>query len=80
MIQSEETDKQPGYFNRVKMLKEIKRMALVDQDVENFGQNIRLTRESIKSITGKTFQKRSVCIGTRVRPRKKIYLLAEFNL
>lgn len=71
MILSEETDKQPGYFNRVKMLKEIKRMALVDQDVESFGQNIQLTRESIKSITGKTFQKRSLCIKTRVRPRKK---------
>lgn len=70
MIQSEETDKQPGYFNRVKMLKEIKRMALVDQDVESFGQNIRLTRENIKSITGKTFQKRSLGIVTRVRPRK----------
>lgn len=71
MIQSEETDKQPGYFNRVKMLKEIKRMALVDQDVESFGQNIQLTRENIKSITGKTFQKRSLGIVTRVRPRKK---------
>lgn len=80
MIQSEETEKQPGYFNRVKMLKEIKRMALVDKDVENFGQNVRLTRENIKSVTGKTFPKRNLgnislamgtSIQTRVRPRKK---------
>lgn len=80
MIQSEETEKQLGYFNRVKMLKEIKRMALVDKDVENFGQNVRLTRENIKSVTGKTFPKRNLgnislamgtSIQTRVRPRKK---------
>lgn len=80
MIQSEETEKQPGYFNRVRMLKEIKRMALVDQDVENFGQTFRLTRENIKTITGKTFSSRnhgkySLAIGntiqTRIRPRKK---------
>lgn len=43
MIQSEETEKQSGYLNRIKMLQEIKRMALVDKDVESFGQNFQLT-------------------------------------
>lgn len=64
MIQSEEVEKQPGFLNRVKMLKEIKRMALVDQDVNTLGQNIRVTRETIKSVTGKSFQ-------TRIRIKKK---------
>lgn len=58
MIQSEEMDEQPGFLNRVKMLKEIKRMTLVDQDVNTLGQNIRVTRETIKSVTGKSFQTR----------------------
>lgn len=56
MIQSEEIEKQPGFFNRIKMLKDIKTLALVDQDVENLGQNIRITREKIKSIMEKGFQ------------------------
>lgn len=89
IIQSEETEKQPGYFNRVKMLKEIKRMALVDKDVENFGQNVRLTRENIKSVTGKTFPKRNhghislamgTSIQTRVRPRKKNVFARGFQI
>lgn len=58
MIQSEEIDKQPGFLKRVQMLKEIKKMALVDQDVNSLGQNIRVTRENIKSVTGKSFQTR----------------------
>lgn len=77
MIQSEEIDKRPGYFNRVKMLKEIKQMTIVDQEVDSFAKNIRLTRESIKLITGKNFQKRSLGLGTRVRPRKTNELLPE---
>lgn len=59
MIQSEETEKQPGYFNRIKMLKDIKTLALVDQDVENLSQNIRITREKIRSVMGKRFPKRT---------------------
>lgn len=64
MIQSEEIDKQPGFLKRVQMLKEIKKMALVDQDVNSLGQNIRVTREDIKSVTGKSFQ-------TRIRIKRK---------
>lgn len=51
-------------IERVQMLKEIKKMALVDQDVNSLGQNIRVTRENIKSVTGKSFQ-------TRVRIKRK---------
>lgn len=80
MIQSEETEKQSGYLNRIKMLQEIKRMALVDKDVESFGQNFQLTRKDIESVTGKSFQKRNLgnfnfametTIQTRVRAREK---------
>lgn len=75
MIQSEETEKQPGYLNRVKMLTEIRRMALVDQDVESFGQNFQLTRDHIESITGKSLPKinndMGTTIQTRGRPRNK---------
>ncbi|XP_062611155.1 uncharacterized protein LOC134273000 [Saccostrea cucullata] len=55
MIQSEESEKQPGFPKRVKMLMEMKRMALVDKDVESFSQNIKVTRKNIQSATGKTF-------------------------
>lgn len=39
-------------------------MALVDQDVNSLGQNIPVTRENIKSVTGKYFQ-------TRIRIKRK---------
>lgn len=55
LIQSEEIEKQPGFLKRVQMLKEIKRKALVDPDVNTLGQNIRVTRETIKSVTVKNF-------------------------
>lgn len=64
MIQSEEMEKQPGFLNRVQMLKEMKKMALVDPDVSSLGQNIRVTRKAIKPMTGKSFQ-------TRIRVKKK---------
>lgn len=55
MIQAEQEEKQPGYLNRVKMLKEFKRMSLVDQDVERFNKDIQDARENTKTITGKSF-------------------------
>lgn len=58
MIQSEEIEKQPGFLKRVQVLKEMKRMALIDKDVNSLEQNIRSTRENIKSVTGKSFQPR----------------------
>lgn len=64
MIQSEEIEKQPGYLKRLQMLKEIKRNTLVDQDVKSFGQNIRITRENIKSVTGKSYE-------TKIRAKEK---------
>ncbi|XP_056014684.1 uncharacterized protein LOC125674781 isoform X2 [Ostrea edulis] len=56
MIQAEDTERQPGYWRRIKMLNEIKRMALVDKQVENFDQNFRLTKGDISSAVGKTFE------------------------
>lgn len=37
MIQFEEIDKQLGFLKRVQMLKEIKKMVFVDQDVNSLG-------------------------------------------
>lgn len=56
MIQSEKLEKQPGFFKRVQLLEEMKKMALVDQDVESFDQNRHVMKEKIKSTTGKSFQ------------------------
>lgn len=53
MIQSEETEKQPGFLQRVHMLREMRKMALVDPGVNLLEQNIRSTIENIRSITGK---------------------------
>lgn len=43
MIQSEKSEKQQGYFNRIKMLEEIKRL----------GQDIKNTRENMLTVMGK---------------------------
>jgi hypothetical protein len=53
MIQAEESDRQPGYDKRIKMLEEMKRMALVDKDYQNLGLNFRRTRSDITSAVGK---------------------------
>ena len=53
MIQSEKSEKQPGFFNRIKMLEEMKKMALVDKDIERLGQDMKDTRENIKTVMGK---------------------------
>lgn len=58
MIQSEENDKQPGYFNRVKMLKQVRKKALVGEDVEILSKNFELKRKDIKKTTGKSFRHR----------------------
>ena len=55
MIQSEQSEKQPGYFNRIQMLEEMKRVALVDKDVEMFERNLKVTRQNIQTVVGKTF-------------------------
>lgn len=59
MIQSEEAEKQNGYLKRIQMLKEFKRMALVDQDVARFGKNIEGAKKSIGNISGSPLLKRN---------------------
>lgn len=39
MIQSEETERQPGYDQRIKVLREFRHMACVDKDFENLNEN-----------------------------------------
>lgn len=58
MIQSEETERKQGYVNRIKMLREFERMARVDEDVANFSQDINVTRETIRKLTGKNLPNR----------------------
>lgn len=65
MILSEQEEKQPGYQNRVKMLKEFKRTALVGQDVEKLGKDIKDARENIKSVMGKSFGRDNETKGAR---------------
>lgn len=72
MIQSEETEKQPGFLKRVQMLKEIRKTGLVDQDVNSLGHNIRVTRENIRSLTGKFIQPR---IKLKEKNQKKSFAI-----
>lgn len=55
MIQAEETERQPGYKRRIRMLHELRRMALVDKQVENFDQYLKSTKDDVTSAVGKTF-------------------------
>lgn len=55
MIQSEELEKQTGFLDRVRMLKEMRKTALLDQDVKNLKQNIHVIRKNIMSATGKSY-------------------------
>lgn len=55
MIEAEETERQPGFRRRIRMLHEFKRMALVDKQIQNFDQNLKLTKDDVTSATGKTF-------------------------
>lgn len=72
MIQSEETENQPGFLKRVQMLKEIRKTGLVDQDVNSLGHNIRVTRENIRSLTGKFIQPR---IKLKEKNQKKSFAI-----
>lgn len=56
MIHSEKSEKQPGYFNRIKMLEEMKRMALVDKDIERLGQHMKNTKENMLTAMGKVLK------------------------
>lgn len=55
MIQAEETERQPGYKRRIRMLIEFRRMALVDKQVENFGHSLKSTKDDVTSAVGKAF-------------------------
>lgn len=57
MIQSEEMEKQPKYFDHVRMLKELKKMALVEKNVKKFVESVKSMKESIMVVTGKSFPK-----------------------
>lgn len=54
MIEAEETQGQPGFKTRIRILKEFKRIGLVDEQIEDFHQNLKLTGDDFTSATGKT--------------------------
>lgn len=65
MIESEQKDKQPGYLHRVHMLKQVRKKALVGEDVEKLSKNFELKRKDIKKTTGKSFRHRKCFKNTR---------------
>lgn len=54
IIEEEETERQPGYKRRIRMLHEFKRMSLVDKQIQNFDHNLKLTKDDVTSAVGKT--------------------------
>lgn len=52
MIQSEEMEKQPGYADRVKMLKEMKKVAEVGTNVQNFEEYVKNVKKNMMELTG----------------------------
>lgn len=70
MIVSEEKEKQPGHFNRIKMLEELKRISLIDKDIEIFIKHFKDTKESKNSLVG---------ISSKEQSRNKSGILKRFN-
>lgn len=57
MIRSVEMEKQPKYFDQLKMLQELKKMALVEENVKKFNESVNSMKESIMIVTGRSFPK-----------------------
>lgn len=55
LIQSEQEEKQPGYENRVKMLKEFRKSAHLGKEVEKLAKNMQDVKENTKTATGKSY-------------------------
>lgn len=51
-ISSEESEKQPGYLERIKSLQKMRDIALVEQNVEKFGKDAHATLTAIESARG----------------------------
>ena len=56
MILSEEREKQPGYFNRIKMLEEMKKMSLIDEDFDTLSKHLQDAKQSTISLMGRSFE------------------------
>lgn len=56
LILTEEREKQPGYNNRIKLLKDMKTY-LDDQNFDAFSEQLKDAKESMKSIMGRYFEK-----------------------
>lgn len=53
MIEAEETQGQPGFKRRIRILKEFKRTGLIDEQIQDFDQNLKLIGDDFTSATGK---------------------------
>lgn len=56
MILSEEREKQPGYFNRIKMLQEMKKMSLIDVEFDTLSKHLQDAKQSTISLMGRSFE------------------------
>lgn len=56
MIQSEEMEMQPGYVDRVKMLKEMKKVAEVGKNVQDFEEHAKTVKKNITELTEENSQ------------------------
>nr|XP_022290966.1 uncharacterized protein LOC111102491 isoform X2 [Crassostrea virginica] len=72
LIQSEQTEKQTGFLERVKILQNMKKKALVDKDGENLGKIIQDAQNSVQTVVGKPIQRRAR--ETNFNSRVKDYL------
>lgn len=56
LIKTEETERQPGYKERIGILHEFKSMGLVDKEFQDFEQNLKLTKNDVTlAIERKTY-------------------------
>ncbi|XP_062572461.1 uncharacterized protein LOC134241282 [Saccostrea cucullata] len=58
LILSEEFDKQPGFENRIRSLQDLKKLALIDDDVQKFDDKLNITDKNIQDATGKSLRRR----------------------
>ncbi|XP_078322456.1 uncharacterized protein LOC111105028 isoform X2 [Crassostrea virginica] len=59
MIVSEEKEKQPGYFDRIKMLEECKKMSLINKEIERLSKDFLDTKEIKNSLVGTSSKEQS---------------------
>lgn len=52
MIQSEKSEKRPDFANRIQMLEEMKKIALVDKEIGKLEENLKAVRQNMQTVMG----------------------------